>query len=70
MSAAALAKKLCIRPGMRLLILHPPAGYLASLEPLPEAAKTVGLDKGPVPFMQAFFTAAADFRKSASRLLA
>lgn len=37
MAETALAKKLLIRPGQRVLVLNAPEGYLGELEPLPEA---------------------------------
>ena len=36
MADAALLKKLLVKPGMRVLVLNAPNGYLARLEPLPD----------------------------------
>jgi 1-acyl-sn-glycerol-3-phosphate acyltransferase len=35
-----LSRKLLIQPGSRVLVLNPPAGYLDSLNPLPDGAST------------------------------
>src|ERR1700694_508179 len=35
-----LSRKLLIEPGHRILVLNPPAGYLDSLNPLPDGAST------------------------------
>lgn len=42
-SGKPLIQKLGIKPGMRLIILHPPADYDATLGPLPD-----GIDQPPI----------------------
>lgn len=50
-----LSRRLLIEPGHRVLVLNPPAGYLDSLNPLPEAA-SAGADgaSGPADVVQLF----------------
>jgi 1-acyl-sn-glycerol-3-phosphate acyltransferase len=50
-----LSRKLLIEPGQRVLVLNPPAGYIDSLNPLPEGA-SAGADGagGPADVVQLF----------------
>jgi len=41
-----LARKLLIKPGSRVALLNPPAGYAQRLEPLPEGAELVDIQPG------------------------
>jgi hypothetical protein len=48
----ALVKKLQLKPGMRVMVLNAPAGYLDRLAPLPSGAELV--DHGPADWVQVF----------------
>lgn len=54
MGQSSLVKKLQIKPGYRVLILHPPPGYLEQLGPLPEGAELAHEAKGTFDFVQVF----------------
>ena len=41
-----LARKLLIKPGSRVAVVNPPAGYAQRLEPLPEGAELVDIRPG------------------------
>jgi 1-acyl-sn-glycerol-3-phosphate acyltransferase len=49
-----LARKLLIQPGDRVLILNPPPGYLAGLQPLPGGAAASEHSTGPHEVVQLF----------------
>ena len=48
----ALIKKLQIKPGMRVMVLNAPEGYVERLASLPEGA--VFVDRGPADWVQVF----------------
>lgn len=52
----ALAKKLQMKPHTRWLLYNPPANYLESLEPLPDAVEIVHHTKGSFNGIQLFVT--------------
>ncbi len=54
----ALVKKLQLKPGMRVLVVNPPPGYLDRLTPLPEG--TVLVEKGPADWVQVFVRTKAE----------
>ena len=54
MGLTPLAKKLRIGPGMRLLVLNPPPGYLAQLGELPEGAELLDKPSGNLDFVHLF----------------
>jgi hypothetical protein len=56
MSANPIAKKLGIKPGMRVLIVDAPPGYLKLLAPLPEGVTISSIQKGMHSFVQIFAT--------------
>jgi hypothetical protein len=60
MSTSPLAKKLGIRPQMRMLITAAPDLYHKSLAPLPDGARIASANDGPFTFVQLFATSAAD----------
>jgi hypothetical protein len=63
-----IARKLGLNPGMRALIIAPPAGYLNLLTPLPEGI-TVSSETGAAyPFVQIFATRLTDVSKFAKKL--
>ncbi len=41
MAVSTIAKKLLIKPGMRVMVLDAPAGYFRKLEPLPDGVALV-----------------------------
>jgi len=63
----ALAKKLLIKPGSRIAIVNPPAGYADRLEPLPEGAAVVDLQPG-LDVVQVFAQDRAELQRAAGAL--
>jgi hypothetical protein len=63
-----LAKKLGMKPGMKALIIGAPAGYLKSLEPLPDSVVISSSGNAAFPFVQVFATRIADVSKLARTL--
>jgi hypothetical protein len=47
MPETSLAKKVGIKPGQRLLLLHAPDGFRARLDPLPDGVELVEADEQP-----------------------
>lgn len=61
MADTALVKKLRLLPNQRALILNPPGGYLARLQPAPEGCELhTSPDGKPYSFVQIFATTSAD----------
>jgi predicted transport protein len=61
MADAPLVKKLRLRPNQRALILNPPDGYLARLQPLPEGCVLHTSPEGSIyDFVQIFATTSGD----------
>ncbi len=60
MAVSELARKLGIRPGSRVLILHPPHGYKSMLEPLPKNAQVMLGGAGPFDVVQCFVASRAE----------
>ena len=60
MPDAALLKKLLVKPGQRVLVLHAPDGYLARLEPLPDGASLSTQPDGVFDLVQMFVTQKAE----------
>lgn len=54
MGSSALAKKLQIKPGQRMVIINAPEGYLEELKPLPEGAELAEKPEGTFDFVQLF----------------
>jgi hypothetical protein len=50
----ALAKKLLLKPGYRILLIDAPAGYFDSLSPLPEGVEMADGPAGSLDFVQLF----------------
>lgn len=62
-SPSPLAKKLLIKPGHRLALVNPPAGYPEALQPLPDGAAIVaGLMLG-LDLVQVFVDDAAELER-------
>ncbi len=61
----ALIKKLQLKPGMRVLVLNAPEGYLDRLTPLPEGATFV--EQGPADWVQVFMRNKAEVDALAPR---
>ena len=61
----ALVKKLQLKPGMRVLVLNAPEGYLDRLTPLPEGATFV--EQGPADWVQVFLRNKAEVDALAPR---
>ena len=64
-----LIKKLGMKPGMRVLIVQAPDGYLESLGPLPEAVQVSSAIGGSHEYIQFFATRKAEILKSAPKLI-
>ena len=70
MRVSELALKLGIQPGDRVLILHPPNGYKAMLEPLPRDALMMLGGAGPFDVVQCFVSSRAEVEQRAPAALA
>lgn len=64
---SALARKLQIKPGTRIALVNPPAGYAARLEPLPDGAQVVDLQPG-LDVVQVFARDRAELERAAGAL--
>ena len=69
MSLSPLAKKLGIKPHMRMRVVAAPEGYIELLAPLPNGAQITPAQDGPFAFVQLFATTAAALSLSAPMLL-
>jgi hypothetical protein len=69
MSLNPLAKKLAIKPHMRMRIVAAPDGYIESLAPLPNGAHITSAEDGQFAFVQLFATTAAALKQPAQQLL-
>ena len=65
MTTSALARKLLLKPGHRVAVMHPPAGYADLLRPLPEGAELVDSTQEPVDVVQVFVRDSADLERAA-----
>jgi hypothetical protein len=63
-----VARKLGMNPGMRALIISPPAGYLKLLAPLPDGLMVSSRSGGMYPFVQVFATRLSEINGLAQRL--
>ncbi len=54
MTENPLIKKLQLKPGLRVLFLNPPQGYVESLGPLPDGVTVVDGPTGTLDFVQLF----------------
>ena len=63
-----LARKLHIKPGMRLLIAAPPFDYLQKLAPLPERVEVSLKADATYPFVQVFATRLSQIASLARKL--
>jgi hypothetical protein len=63
-----VARKLGMNPGMRALIISPPAGYLKLLAPLPDGLTVSSRSGGRYPFVQVFATRLSEINRLAQRL--
>jgi hypothetical protein len=63
----ALVKKLQLKPGMSVMLLNAPEGYLDRLTPLPLGATEV--DESPADWVQAFVRNEADVNALAPRAM-
>jgi hypothetical protein len=59
-SKRSLVDKLGIKPGMRLMLLNPPAGYDQTLGPLPAEVQTAERLEPPLDFIHLFTTERAE----------
>jgi 1-acyl-sn-glycerol-3-phosphate acyltransferase len=66
---SALARKLLIQPGDRVLILNAPPGYLSRLQPLPDGATTAEQGIGPHDVVQLFAHDRAELERDFSAAL-
>src|SRR5687768_6449771 len=64
----ALLKKLKLKPGQRAAILRAPAGFLDSLQPLPEGVKLGAELAGPLDWIQIFVKNQAELAELAPLL--
>ena len=66
---SALARKLLIQAGQRVLILKAPPGYVAGLHPLPDGATTSEQETGPHDVVQLFAQNRAQLERDAGAAL-
>jgi predicted SnoaL-like aldol condensation-catalyzing enzyme len=66
---ASIVKKLGLKPGMRVLVIAAPPGYMRSLAPLPEGTAVSESLGGTKDFIQFFATRRSEIEKSAKKLL-
>ena len=64
----SLARKLGMNPGMRALIVAPPAGYLRLLAPVPDGLAVSSRAVRMYSFMQVFATRLSEISKFAEKL--
>jgi len=65
MTTSALARKLLVKPGHRVVVMHSPAGYADLLRPLPEGAELVDSTQEPVDVVQVFVRDSGDLERAA-----
>ena len=70
MAESALAKKLRIKSGHRMAVIHAPEGYLGLLGELPEGVSATHDLEGAFDMVQAFYTTLADLLAEAGQLKA
>jgi hypothetical protein len=63
MAESALAKKLRVLPGNRLLVLNVPDGYESELAPLPDGASVTTAAEGTFDVVQAFARDSTELRR-------
>jgi hypothetical protein len=63
-----LPRKLGIRPGARVALIHAPDDIDALLTPLPDGVRVRRMARGPVEVALAFFTRGAALRREVDRL--
>lgn len=68
MASSSLAKKLQLKPGMRLIVMNPPPGYVESLGELPEGARLEEKASGSFDFVQLFVKDSAELRRFAPKV--
>jgi len=66
---SGLARKLGIKPGMKVMLEAPPRDFLALLGTLPEGAKLMKVSSGAVDCVIAFVRSKADVKTMAPRAL-
>jgi hypothetical protein len=72
MAENALARKLKLKPGARAAVIGAPPGYLAELQPLPQAVSLATSLRGALDWVQLFVTTKSELagiiRKAAAAL--
>jgi len=66
---ASIVKKLGLKPGMRMMVIAAPSGYMKSLAPLPQDVAVSEIIGGTNDFVQFFATRKSEIEKSAKKLL-
>jgi len=69
MEVSALARKLRLQPGLRVLILNAPEGYLDRLRPLPEGIELAEVAGGEFDFVHLFARNSAELARMAPQAL-
>ena len=70
MSTSALAKKLGIKPGNRVLVVNPPDGYIEQLGELPKEVRLVEEADSPADVVHVFVSTRAELAEKASSIVA
>ena len=60
MAISALARKLLVKPGQRMVLLNAPAGYAEALAPLPEGVAVSTAPAADADFVQVFVKDSAE----------
>src|ERR1700691_5986958 len=66
---ASIVKKLGLKPGMRMMVIAAPSGYMKSLAPLPQDVAVSEIIGGTNDFVQFFATRKSEIEKSEKKLL-
>ena len=70
MAESSLAKKLKIKPGGRIAIINPPAGYLDELAPFPTGVEAIHALEGKLDWVQIFVKNKAELDQLAPQAIA
>jgi hypothetical protein len=67
-SDKTIAEKMHLKPGMTILVLDPPKGYLDTMGPLPENVRMAQSPEGDIDVVQIFVRSMGEFESQIERL--
>ena len=70
MTGTSLVEKLKLKPGKRAAVIHPPQGYLESLEPLPDGVELFDRLEGSFSWIQIFVQNTGELEQLAPQAIA